>query len=259
MKHLLTLFLLVLTFATTAELMAQYPIFPGHAHNDYVHDEPLTGALSLGYRSVEIDLYCRKNQLIVSHLPFCLSKKPTIEETYFAPSVDSLLSLHIADGERLIYLIDFKHKPAKLLELLRLLVSKRRDIIYDSCHNPTGKIQLVLTGKVPLKHLTSEDYCFIDIDGRLGREYTVEQKANIYMYSFSYSSAKGKYGSDLYPILARLSAGSAESGSTIRIWSTPNKEDIWQKMLDAGVGIIHVDKLKAFRSFYQSWKSNLQE
>jgi len=56
-----------------------------HSHNDYHQVNPLSSALKHGLKSVEVDVFPRKNGLWVGHTVFELNPKRTIESLYIEP------------------------------------------------------------------------------------------------------------------------------------------------------------------------------
>ena len=64
-NYFILFFMLQGTWCFSAEPTEQ---IPGHAHNDYVHRQPLHDALALGYRSVEVDIFLKDGgRLLVGH------------------------------------------------------------------------------------------------------------------------------------------------------------------------------------------------
>lgn len=51
----------------------------GHSHNDYHQEDPLGSALRHGMRSIEVDVFCIEDQLLVGHTKFELRKDQTID------------------------------------------------------------------------------------------------------------------------------------------------------------------------------------
>ncbi len=228
---------------------SQYSEFPGHSHNDYEQKSPFFDAWNLDYHSIEIDIYEWNGKLIVSHLPFRLKKKPTIEELYFSEKV--LSRTQSLEQTSLTYLIDIKNKPQKTLELLHHLKEKYKEYIFDECSNPEGNIRFVLTGKIPLEHLEGSHLCYVFLDGRLHQNYSKEWENKIVMYSFAFKSFKREHKKNWMLVLHQTAKQTQEKEKHLRIWGIPNKKKIWKILLENGVSIINVDHLKAFREFYQ--------
>ena len=62
------------------------PIPYGHSHNDYTRKRPLWDALENGFTSIEVDVFLASDgSLRVSHIPFALKLKPTLDELYLKP------------------------------------------------------------------------------------------------------------------------------------------------------------------------------
>lgn len=57
----------------------------GHSHNDYHQNFPLSSALHHGITSVEVDVFPRKDELLVGHTRFELQASRTIKNMYIDP------------------------------------------------------------------------------------------------------------------------------------------------------------------------------
>lgn len=103
-------------------------VIPGHAHNDYVNENPLHDALENGFTSVEADVHLVKNQLYVSHdHPKKLKPEITLESLYLDP-----LKEHIAQHNGHVYpdyngffylMIDFKTAAASTYKKLKSVLT----------------------------------------------------------------------------------------------------------------------------------------
>lgn len=57
----------------------------GHSHNDYFQAEPFNSAIHHGLRSIEVDVFDRRDGLFIAHTMFELDPKKRIETMYIQP------------------------------------------------------------------------------------------------------------------------------------------------------------------------------
>ena len=78
MKKVAFLFLL---FCSTG-VCAQSIVSKAHAHNDYEHEKPFYEAFSLGFGSIESEVYAVNGQLLVAHDVKDLKASRTLQKLY---------------------------------------------------------------------------------------------------------------------------------------------------------------------------------
>ena len=80
---------ILLLLAIKFDITVGIPSFPtrskdvirrGHSHNDYHQQDPLHSALSHGIRSIEVDVFPVRGELLVAHTRFHLDHRKTIEK-----------------------------------------------------------------------------------------------------------------------------------------------------------------------------------
>lgn len=225
----------------------------GHSHNDYEQDRPLYDALEMDFISVEADVYPYKGTLRVSHRPFKLKQKKTIDELYLIP-LDSIISanngtVYPADSSVFTLMIDLKWKKKKSLDMLleklddyRHLLSKKEDgeMIW-------GPIQIVLTGSLPLKELSKDFKDYVFFDARPCQKYPNNLKDMVVLLSCGYSSVEVQRNTESK--IKGYVKSSKFSGIRVRFWGIPNDTLTWNKLDALGVELIHVDDIKKFAAF----------
>ena len=105
MMKVLLLFLLV-----SSSLMGQNLLSKAHAHNDYEHERPFYEAFSLGFGSIEVDVYAVNGLLLVAHDVKDLKASRTFQNLYLDPLVQVLTSGKAGNYHQL--LIDSKTSSA---------------------------------------------------------------------------------------------------------------------------------------------------
>jgi alkaline phosphatase len=52
--------------------------------------------------------------------------------------------------------------------------------------------------------------------------------------------------------LRKLIKKAHQAGRKVRFWASPNKPEVWKKLMDEGADWINVDDLKGFNDFYRN-------
>ena len=81
---------LLLMISTTC--WGQDLLTKAHAHNDYEHERPFYEAFSLGFGSIEVDVYAINGQLLVAHDIKDIKASRTFQNLYLEPLVKVLES-----------------------------------------------------------------------------------------------------------------------------------------------------------------------
>ncbi len=245
-KHIITFYCIILL----KSLICQYSYFPGHSHNDYFQNIPLSKALELGYKSIEVDVCPYKGKLVVSHNIFNLEQKPDINDLYI-----NQLKKYFADKNIAKYsitlLIDIKNKKSKALKLIRKMIRQNPELFFPSYEGGDAAVKIILSGKIPFKHLTPKDLQVIKIDGRFFKSYKNKIFEHIPLISYSYAKLKKKYDRDCLEVIRELVLKSHAKGIKVRFWRIPHKEEIWDYLLSIGVDYLSVDNLALFEDYYQ--------
>lgn len=242
------------------------PLPNGHAHNDYVHKQPLYDALANGFTSIEIDVYLHQGQLKVAHMPFGLKNKKTIQEMY----LDPIAKLIDANGNwvyrgsqtSVILMIDFKTEGVATYQKLKQILQGYSSILTvysgDSVIRK-GAIQILISGGSPVAELVKEDTAFVTVDADIKNmeNKTVSKFCtrfsspwqNYFTWLGVGAMAK-KQQKKLYALVAEVHA----RGKQIRFYHIPDKEKVWRTLLHAGVDWINTNKLKQYRQFYERYQ-----
>ena len=79
------------SLAASAQIRPEAYLANAHSHNDYTRNNPFTQAYSLGFGSIEVDLYLKDGELYVAHEP----QEITLDGRTYA---DMLENYTIEDG-----------------------------------------------------------------------------------------------------------------------------------------------------------------
>jgi hypothetical protein len=233
---------------------------PGHSHNDYNRQKPLIGALEIGYRSIEVDIYLHKGQLRVSHDPFGLDKKPLLEALYLAP----LLQITQTEAKKygldstkpLIIMIDFKTDGEETYAALKPYLSKYKQMLTVTGNGAKlGYVHILISGNKPYasvaketSHIVSLDYKFDFCREHVNDAFITRASDNFKNY-FTWKG-KGEMPWQEKVMLDELINQAHIESRQIRFWDMPETPETWKLFLDMGVDWIHVDDIEAFKLFY---------
>jgi hypothetical protein len=253
---------LVLTLLLTCRLQAQVPPLPkAHAHNDYLHTRPLLDALSYGFTSIEADIHLIDNELYVVHdKPETVKGLHTLKDLYLEP-----LRKHIKQYKGYVYkqytspvylMIDIKTDAQATYTILKKQLASYKDIIYSAA-NPNGRVQVVLSGNRPVEAVKNEPASLVSIDGRPEDLPAEHPAAFMPVISQNYFkvirwNGQGSISQEDKLILEKLAQAVHSQGKKLRLWASPENENVWQVLLDSGVDFINTDKLQELQSFMQS-------
>ncbi|WP_235294405.1 PI-PLC domain-containing protein [Portibacter lacus] len=216
---------------------------PAHAHNDYRNEQPLVEALSLGFKSIEVDIHLIDDELYVSHnTPFALKKEKTLEAMYLEP-----LSKADFIQDPLILLIDVKTDALETYDKLKEVLGQFKN----------ERIEYVISGNRAIAQMLDDPSRLMSIDGR--PEDIGEQFPSDYMPLISQNY--NKFFSNRDPSKIDLKEKEAfqklvnevhQQGKIIRLWATPDHPEMWEYLKALGVDLINTDKIQEFANYNKS-------
>ncbi|MEN9730342.1 MAG: hypothetical protein RLZ91_1460, partial [Bacteroidota bacterium] len=153
---------LILILWVSSPLFGQNLLSKAHAHNDYEHDRPFYEAFSLGFGSIEVDVYAVNGQLLVAHDVKDLKASRNFQNLYLEPLVRVLESGKAGNFHQL--LIDSKTTADSTMPLLLKAIEPYKDLLLKN------KFRIVISGNRP----DVSDYvkfpAWITFDGRSNEE-----------------------------------------------------------------------------------------
>jgi hypothetical protein len=244
--------------------MPNEPILSGHSHNDYLHQRPLWEAISYAFASIEIDVHLVDGALLVGHDDDDLDATETLQSLYLDPLRD-----HVREHDGRVYpspyslilLIDIKSDASSTYEVLSGVLSQYPEMLtrYSETSVQPGAIDVIVSGNRPRELMMNEVPRFATYDGRLA-DLEVEVPANFislisdnWENHFEWRGLGGLSDRD-HRKLAQIVQATHGSGYRLRFWNTPSPENgslenVWSQLLDAGVDLMNIDDLKAYRDF----------
>jgi len=267
-KRQLKTTLVVLFLFTLQTVHSQsIPLINGFAHNDYRHRHPLFDALDNGYTNIEADVFLRRGKLIVAHIDPYFKRHRTLEALYLKPLADRIAGnngqVYTGFNTPVILMIDIKTGSDSTYAALMVLLEKYKNILsgYDHGMFHQGALTVVLSGHKPYKMIKSEEnrFAFIDEDLRSANRDTLGAKV-YQMASCKYSrllkwEGKGIMPDDEQKKLCAYVAIAHKYGEKVRLWASPENEEVWTELLKCGVDLINTDKLVALKNFLTDHKN----
>jgi hypothetical protein len=248
----------------SATPMPNEPILSAHSHNDYLRQRPLWEAISHAFASIEIDIYLVDGTLLVGHDEDALDVTKTLQSLYLDPLRD-----HIREHDDRVYpspyslvlLIDIKSDAKSTYEALSDVLSQYSEMLtsYSEASVQPRAISVVVSGNRPRESMMNEVVRFATYDGRIA-DLDAEVPANfISLVSDNWEDhfewrGVGRLSGRDHLQLAQIVQAAHQRGYRLRFWNTPSPEDgslegVWGQLLNAGVDLMNIDDLKAYRHF----------
>jgi hypothetical protein len=242
------------------------PLPRAHAHNDYEHTRPLLDALDHGFGSVEADIWLVDGQLLVAHEESDLDPSRTLESLY----LDALRRRIQANGGTvykghrlsLQLLIDIKTAGDPTYRALSRVLQRYRNLLSVCTDGRVrrGPVTAVISGdrgaRAPME---AERVRYAFYDGRPEDLGTAAPASFAPLISTSWTDTFRWQGAGPMPrderarLRTMVSAAHAEH-RTLRFWATPDaagpeREAVWQALLDAGADYLNSDDLPGLETF----------
>lgn len=233
----------------------------GHAHNDYEHRRPLQDAIDYGFTSIEVDVHLVEGELYVSHdPPERKRRRRTLRRLYLDP-----LQRRIENNGGRVYpgyegsfflMIDIKTAAEPTYQVMRRQLAAYRSMLttYSGDHKEPGAVTVFLSGNRPFDQLKQQSERLVALDGRpsdIGMGYSPDLMPVISDHYRNHLSWKGEglvpAGEKAY--LQSLCEQVRQEGKRLRLWASPEKEEVWELLLECGIGFISTDELARFHRF----------
>ncbi|RFZ84128.1 hypothetical protein DYU05_00375 [Mucilaginibacter terrenus] len=247
-------------FVSTSVCAQKTTMLNAFAHNDYFHKRPLYDALDNGFTNLEADIFLRNGKLVVAHILPMVDNKGTLEDLYLKPllaSVNGSSNLAARPLGPVTLMIDIKSNAEKTYQALNILLNKYSSIIsgYENGKIVQRPVTVVITGNKPFKIIKEQKSRLAFIDEDLTKTYKDTLSTNVYQTaSCKYSKMLKWNGKGSLPLKQRqhLSAYvkmAHKYGKKVRLWASPENENVWRELLSCGVDLINTDQLPRLRNF----------
>lgn len=232
------------------------PLLRAHAHNDYAQPRPLTGAMELGFGSIEADVFLVGGKLLVGHNRKDLKPENTLDALYLRPLFAAVKKNggHVyAQPAEVILLVDIKADgPGVYKELRRELKPYERWLThYGDAKVDHRAVVVILSGERQTDILAEELKRVAFIDGRPDEPSSADLAPLI---SASWDSlfhwdGAGEMPGDEQAKLDNLVRKCHQGGQKLRFWGTPDTLPMWQTLYKAGVDLIGTDRQRDLAEF----------
>ncbi len=232
-----------------------------YAHNDYEHARPLFDAWDRGFSGVEADVYLRGRSLMIAHLPWGTKPGRTLQRLY----LDPLLTLVRRNGgtvypggpKGFLLMVEFKSNGEKSYPVLCAILKNYREMLttFTPERVDEGAVTLVITGHRPKDVLRQEPLRYAAIDGDLG-DLDKADKTLFPVISAKWGSQFNWRSGPMDPIekirLDHDVALAHAHGRKLRFYATPDREQTWRLLDQAGVDLINTDDLQGLKDYFFS-------
>lgn len=241
-------FCALLLFLSLTGVVGQPASIP-HAHNDYEHEQPLTAAITAGFRSVEADVHLRNGKLLVGHNSVD-RRSPELTRLYLLPLNELLKkSAPVATALPFYLMIDLKTDGEKTLKVLEQELQQFPDWLLQD-----GPVRIVLSGNVPKQHMLTDEFSGIRIDGRpddLGKDISADRMPWVSDRFSNWGTGDGSGGISAASMdkISALARRVHTEGKLLRLWATPDNPKAWKQLQQAGVDLLNTDHLQEMQKF----------
>lgn len=235
-----------------------------HAHNDYRHRTPCTGALDLGFASIEVDVFPVGDELLVGHDPPDLRPERTIDRLYLEPIQRRCEEAGpgigpLPDGGRILLLVDIKRHGERALQLLEPRLEPLRPWLarVEEGRFIDGPVMVLLSGARPVETVSKRDSRLVFLDGRVADLERNPPADLVPLISAPYMQTLrafpfGKPNADAAERMRSLAERAADQGRRLRFWGHLDDPRIWEALLDAGVDLVGTDDPSRFAKWYRA-------
>jgi hypothetical protein len=226
-------------------------------------------AIRNGACSLEADLFCLRGRLWVAHIRPGVWRRRSFERLYLQ-RLDRLARENHgwvrADRTPVVLYLDIKtSSPEALPAVLKALEPYRHLLTtFRPGRIDTGAVWLVMNGLGPEFFSPSDSLPFL-LTGerspdRLEQPATAETWA-YHLHSSPWRSTFRYRGRGTFPEaerqrLATWAAEARRRGGWLRFWGGPDRQKLWQVQADAGVQLIHTNKLRKAGRWLQAYHAN---
>lgn len=245
------LFILFITIhgGTGAQIYSSQSIF---AHNDYATTNPFYAAYDAKVGFIEADVFLQGSKILVAHHADEVDDEKTLRTLYLEPLVKMITKnnglAYVEKDLTLTLMIDLKTEGEKTLKAVVTELEKYPSLIL--C--PT--LHVMISGSVPDPDAWSQYPPFISFDGRPAILYTQSQLERVRMISTRFQDHVTWDGhgpipaGDLETIHALVQMAHSRN-KLFRFWATPDFEQAWKELMQAGMDVIVTDHTSALADY----------
>ncbi|MFB7915620.1 phosphatidylinositol-specific phospholipase C/glycerophosphodiester phosphodiesterase family protein [Streptomyces sp. NPDC056061] len=251
------------------------PLRRAHAHNDYLHPNPLHDALAHGFTSVEADVFLVDGELLVGHGIAALDPTRTLASLYLDPLLARVRAHHgtVHPGHHGPFqlLIDIKADGAAAHPALdeQLRCHRRMLTSYHHGRVRPGAVTPVVSGdRAARAPMESQRTRYAFYDGRPEDLGAPAAASFVPLISAAWTDEFGWQGAGPFPAgerakLRSFVAAAHRRGRRVRFWATPDvagpeRDAVWTELLAAGVDHLNTDDLAGLERFLRRHDGELR-
>jgi hypothetical protein len=250
------------------------PLLKAHAHNDYLHKNPLFDALENGFTSIEVDIHFVNGKLYVAHEEEKIVDGLTLQSVYLNPlyKIIEKNNGYVYNHDiPLILFIDIKTDADSTYTALKKVFKKYSEIFtyYKDDDINMGAIFVIISGNRPKELLNKSQFRYAGYDGRLDDLGSIHTNLMIPMISENWKKyfkwdGKAEMPTREYERLTNIIIQAHNENRKVRFWATDvdsstDQIKIWKKLLDADVDLINTDKLVEFRNYFRKYENGVNK
>jgi len=249
------------------------PSYHAYAHNDYEHPNPLTDALKLGFTFIEADIHLLNDSLYVSHYrPLFPNSKKTLSKLYLEPlfKIQHLNKGHIFPNQPrpLVLMVDIKTEAEKTYQKLKEVLVPYQEMLcsWENKKEQTRAVKIIISGNRPIQTILQEELRYVQVDGRLddlAYDYPADFMPIISdnftkVFGFTFFKKKNLKPKELKK-LSDLNKKIHAQNKIIRLWNSPEEENVWGQLIQHGVDLINTDQLEKLNIYLNNSLEHLQD
>lgn len=249
-------FLLAASITWAAE---PQPLLRAHAHNDYEHARPLFEALDHGFGSVEADVYLVDAHLLVAHNREDVRPARTLEALYLDPLRERVRTHGgrvYRGGPTITSLVDVKSEAAPTYTALHAVLKNYVDMltVFRAGVATPGAVTVIVSGNRARAEIAAQAVRYAAIDGRPEDLDSPAPATLVPLVSADWNKLftwrwTGPMSDADRRTLTQIVERAHAQGRTLRFWNTPDRPEVWQSLLAAGVDLIGADDLSKLQEF----------
>jgi alkaline phosphatase len=247
MKTLVSLYLVLASLSVS--FAQNYTLQKCHAHNDYKQKHPFVEAYTLGFGSIEVDVFLINNELYVAHEASEIDSALTLKSLYIDPI---LVEIHKNNGklkQPLQLLIDLK-TGGETLKIVENQLLRFKDIFKKA------KLTIVISGQATAPENFEKFDEMLSFDGRPELDYTKSQLKRLALFSHALDklvkwNGKNQLDDDQLEMVQAFVKSIHKKGKKLRFWASPDTPTAWTTLMNLRLDYVGTDNLIGLAKFLE--------
>ncbi|HUR58288.1 MAG TPA: phosphatidylinositol-specific phospholipase C/glycerophosphodiester phosphodiesterase family protein [Opitutaceae bacterium] len=240
------------------------PLPRAHAHNDYEHARPLFDALERGFCGVEADVYLVDGRLLVAHDRKDVKPERTLEALYLDPlraRVQANGGRVFRHGPPLTLLVDVKSEAEATYAAIQRALQPYTAIltVFRGERIEPGAVTIIISGNRARETMAAQPVRHAALDGRKADLDANPPASLVPLVSDNWNNHfvsrwAGPLSAADHETLRQWVERAHAQGRRLRFWNTPDRPEVWQTLVEAGVDVIGTDDLAGLERFFAARK-----